>query len=182
MRGEHSKIFSALFRGHKNLLTIFFALWYSGFAFLKLLDGRCKMLDIQPMWLIVLAINFFVLIFLLNAILFKPLMKIFKEREDTAKGNLDAAKNMSAQREEGITRLNRELAESRRKSKELFEGLKAEGMSKQKEVLSAAETEAVSTLDKAKAEIKAEAEKARQALRADVDKFSDEIVRKLVKV
>jgi len=140
------------------------------------------MLDIQPMWLIVLAINFFVLIFLLNAILFKPLMKIFKEREDTVKGNLDAAKNMSTQREEGIARLNRELAESRTKSKELFEGLKAEGMSKQKEVLSAAETEAVSTLDKAKAEIKAEAEKARQALRADVDKFSDEIVRKLVKV
>ena len=140
------------------------------------------MLDIQPMWLIVLAINFIVLIFLLNAILFKPLMKIFKEREDTVKGNLDAAKNMGTQREEGITRLNRELAESRTKSKELFEGLKTEGMSKQKEVLSAAEAEAVSTLDKAKAEIKAEAEKARQALRADVDKFSDEIVRKLVKV
>jgi len=140
------------------------------------------MLDIQPMWLIVLAINFIVLIFLLNAILFKPLMKIFKEREDTVKGNLDAAKNMSTQREEGIARLNRELAESRTKSKELFEGLKTEGMSKQKEVLSAAEAEAVSTLDKAKAEIKAEAEKARQALRADVDKFSDEIVRKLVKV
>jgi F-type H+-transporting ATPase subunit b len=35
-------------------------------------------------------------------------------------------------------------------------------------------------LDKARAEVKAEAEKARKALRADVEKFSDEIVRKLV--
>jgi F0F1-type ATP synthase membrane subunit b/b' len=36
-------------------------------------------------------------------------------------------------------------------------------------------------LQKARTELRAEAEKARQALRADVDKFSDEIVRKLLK-
>ena len=65
--------------------------------------------------------------------------------------------------------------------KEFSKSLKAEGVSKQKEVHSAAEAEAASILEKAKAEIKTEAEKARKALRADVDKFSDEIVRKLVK-
>jgi F-type H+-transporting ATPase subunit b len=138
------------------------------------------MLDIQLKWLIVLAINFIVLMFVLNSILFKPLMKIFKERDDTVKGNLDAAKNMSNKREESISGLNRELAESRNKAKEVFEALKAEAVSKQKEVHSAAEAEATAILEKAKAEIKAEAEKARKALRADVDKFSDEIVRKLV--
>jgi F-type H+-transporting ATPase subunit b len=130
---------------------------------------------------IALAINFIVLLFLLNAILFKPLLKVFKEREDTVKGNLDAANNLRGKSEEGIARLNRELAESRSKAKELFESLKAEGAGKQKEVHSAAEAEAVTMLEKARAEIKAEAEKARKALRADVDKFSDEIVRKLVK-
>jgi F-type H+-transporting ATPase subunit b len=139
------------------------------------------MLDIQPIWLLVLALNFIVLIFLLNAILFKPLMNIFKEREDTVKGALDAAKEMTEKKEDGIARINRELAETRTKAKEIFEALKTEGLGKQREVLSATEAEAVSTLDKAKAEIKAEAEKARKALRADIDKFSDEIVRKLVK-
>jgi F-type H+-transporting ATPase subunit b len=133
-------------------------------------------------WFFVLAINFIVLLFILNAILFKPLLKIFKEREDTVRGNLDAAKDMSTKREEGIAKMNRELAEARTKAKEIFESLKGEGASKQREVLSATEAEAVATLEKARAEIKAEAEKARQALRADVDKFSDEIVRKLVKV
>jgi F-type H+-transporting ATPase subunit b len=140
------------------------------------------MLDIQPIWFFVLAVNFFVLLFVLNSVLFKPLMKIFKEREETVKSNLDAAKDMRDEGEEGIATLNRELAESRSRSKEIFEKLKGEGLSKQREVLSAAEADAVATLDKAKAEIRAEAEKARQALRADVDKFSDEIVRKLVKV
>jgi F-type H+-transporting ATPase subunit b len=140
------------------------------------------MLDIQPIWFIVLAIQFIALIFILNAILFSPLMKIFKQRDDTVKGALDAAKGMTEKREEGIAKMNRELAEARTRAKEIFEALKAEGVGKQKEVLSSTEAEALTTLEKARAEIKAEAEKARQALRADVDKFSDEIVRKLVKV
>jgi F-type H+-transporting ATPase subunit b len=130
---------------------------------------------------IALMVNFFVLLFLLNVILFKPLLKIFKERDDTVKGNLDSAKEMTSKREESIAALNRDLAEARNKAKETFESLKGEAVSKQKEVHSAAEAEAATILEKAKAEIKAEAEKARNALRADVDKFSDEIVRKLVK-
>jgi len=171
-----------LFLKHKNLLTIFFGLWYSGFAFRfsKLLEGRCTMLNFD--WtFIALAINFLVLLFLMNVILFKPLLKIFKERDDTVKGNLDAAKDMTNKREESIAALNRDLFEARSKAKETFESLKGEAVSKQKEVHSAAEAEAAAILEKATTEIKAEAEKARKALRADVDKFSDEIVRKLVK-
>lgn len=133
-------------------------------------------------WFFVLFVNFIVLLFILNAILFKPLLQIFKEREDSVKGDLDAAKDMKEKCEEGIARLNRELAESRSKAKEIFESLKAEGVTKQREVLSATEAEALSTIEKARAEIKSDAEKARQSLRADVDKFSDEIVRKLVSV
>lgn len=131
---------------------------------------------------IVMLINFLVLLFILNSILLQPLLKIFKERDDTVKGDLDAARDMSTKREESIARLNRELSDARSKAKETFEVLRTEGVQKQKEVLSAAESEAVSILEKAKAEIRSDAEKARQALRADVDKFSDEIVRKLVKV
>jgi len=138
------------------------------------------MLDITPLWFFVMAVNFFVLLFVLNAILFKPILKIFKEREDTVKNSLDAAKDMSAKREESIASLNREFVEARNKAKETFEALKTEGLQKHKEIHSAADAEASEMLNKAKAEIRAEAEKARKALRSDVDKFSDEIVRKLV--
>jgi F-type H+-transporting ATPase subunit b len=140
------------------------------------------MLDITPLWFVVLAVNFFVLLFILNAILFKPILKIFKEREDTVKNSLDAARDMSAKREENIARLNREFVEARNKAKEIFEALKTEGLQKHKETHSAADAEASEMLNKAKAEIRAEAEKARKALRADVDKFSDEIVTKLIRV
>ncbi|MEW6067372.1 MAG: hypothetical protein AB1610_03650 [Nitrospirota bacterium] len=131
---------------------------------------------------IVLAINFFILLFILNIILFRPLLKIFKEREDTVKDSLEAVKEMNAKKEENISNLNRERAEARSKSKELFESLKGEGLQKQNEVLSAARAEATAMIEKAMSEIRSEAEKAKKALRADVEKFSDEIVRKLVGV
>jgi len=140
------------------------------------------MLNIEPIWLLVCAVNFLLLLFLLNIILFKPLLRLFKEREDTVKGSLEAAKDMSNKREEGIARLNAELAGARNKAREMFEVLKTEGLQKNKETLGAAEAEASVILEKARGEVKAEAEKAMKALRAEVDKFADEIVRKLVKV
>lgn len=139
------------------------------------------MLDIQVKWLLVLAANFFGLLFILNIILFKPLLKIFKEREDTVKDSLGAAKEMTARKEEGIAKMNKEVADARHKAKEVFEGMRTEGLNTQKTLLSEAEANASDLLAKARAELKAEVEKARGALRSDIEKFSDEIVRKLVK-
>jgi F-type H+-transporting ATPase subunit b len=130
----------------------------------------------------VMAINFFVLLIIMNFILFKPLLQIFKERESAVKGSLDAAKEMNTRREETIAGLNRELTETRGRAKETFETLRAEGLQRQKEVLMSAEAEASAMLDKARSDILAEVERARKTLRTEIDKFSDEIVRKLVKV
>src|SRR4030043_924847 len=115
------------------------------------------MLDIN-IWFFVMAINFFALLIILNIILFKPLLKIFKEREDSVKNSIDSANQMTKKREEGIASLNRDLAEARNKAKETFETLKAEGLQKNKEIHSAAEAEVSKILEKARAEDKAEAE------------------------
>jgi len=139
------------------------------------------MLDIYVHWLLVLTANFLVLLFLLNIILYKPLLKIFKERSDSVNGSLDAAREMNARKEEGIARMNKETAEARSRSKEVFEALRSEGLNMQKVFLSEAEENASGLLQKAREELRAEVAKARQSLKADVEKFSDEIVRKLVK-
>ncbi len=139
------------------------------------------MLDIHINWLLILAANFLGLMVVLNIILYKPLLRVFKEREDSTKGALNAAKEMDAKKEEGIARMNRELMEARKKAKGAFEGLRNEGLSAQKQALADAEVTAAGMLQKAREELQAEVGKARQALRGDVEKFSDEIVRKLVK-
>jgi F-type H+-transporting ATPase subunit b len=139
------------------------------------------MLDIQVKWLLVLAANFLGLIFLLNIILFKPLLKIFNEREDTVKGSLEASREMNARREDAVSTMNREIAEARSKAKEIFESKRTEGLNLQKQVLSESESAAADILAKARQELQSEVEKARQSLRGDVEKFSEEIVGKLVK-
>jgi len=132
-------------------------------------------------WFFVLLINFLVLLYVLNKILFQPLLNLFKERDNNISGALSSAKDMSQKRDEALARLNKDLSTARDKAKEAFETLRTEGGDRQKELFSAAEAEASEMLQKARAELRAEAEKANQSLRADVDKFSDEIVRKLIK-
>lgn len=138
------------------------------------------MLDIDKFWLLILVANFLGLVYILNIILFRPLLKVFHEREDTVKSSLDAAKEMSSRKEEGIERMNREISEARSKAKEAFEGLRNDGLAVQKSLLSDAETAAAGMLQKAREELKSEGEKARKSLKSDIEKFSDEIVRKLV--
>ena len=138
------------------------------------------MLDIDKLWLLVLTANFLGLMYILNIILFRPLLKVFKEREDTIKGSLEAAKEMSTRREEGLGRMNKEIADARSRAKEAFEGLRNAGLETQKNFLSEAESSAAGMLQKAREELRSEGEKARKSLKADIEKFSDEIVRKLV--
>jgi F-type H+-transporting ATPase subunit b len=139
------------------------------------------MLNIELKWFFVLLVNFLVLVYLLNIILFRPLLGIFNEREDIVKGSLGAAREMDRKKEEGIEKMNRELSEARHKAKDAFEKLREEGVNRQKVLLADAEKQASAMLQSAREELKTEADKARGSLKADAEKFSDEIVRKLVK-
>ncbi|MEJ2696231.1 MAG: ATP synthase F0 subunit B [Candidatus Sulfobium sp.] len=138
------------------------------------------MLNIQLNWLILLTVNFLALIFILNIILYKPVLKIFEERDNTVKGSLDAAKEMERRKEEGIERMNKEIAASRAKAREVFDSMRSEGLEMQKTFLSEAEESSAAMIQTAREELKGEVSRARQALRADVERFSEEIVRKLV--
>jgi F-type H+-transporting ATPase subunit b len=133
-------------------------------------------------WFFVLLANFLILLYVLNLILFKPLLRVFDEREQSVKGSLAAAKEMEAQKENALEQMRKELSEAAGKAKQQFEALRAEGQGKQRDALSAAAQEAAGIAEKARQELRAEAGKARSALRADVERFSEEIVRKLVGV
>jgi F-type H+-transporting ATPase subunit b len=138
------------------------------------------MLDIDKFWLLVLTANFLGLVYILNIILFRPMLKVYLERESLTKGSLDAAQQMNSRREEGVERMNKEISDARHKAKEAYEGLRNSGLDIQKKLLSDAEADAAGMLQKAREELRSEGEKARQSLKADIEKFSDEIVRKLV--
>ena len=132
-------------------------------------------------WFFVLLANFLVLLFVLSKMLFKPLAKILKEREASIKSALDEAKAMTAKKEEAALRMNSELLSAKNKAKDTLDALRSEGQAAQKEALSKAEAGAVEMIEKARKELQAETEKARAALKSDIEAFSEEIVKKLVR-
>lgn len=133
-------------------------------------------------WFFVLLANFVILVFVLKKVLFDPLAKVAGERDKATKGALDEAKAMIARKDEAVTKMNAELGAARQQAKATASALREAGLTKQKETLSGAEAAAVQQIEAARKEIQSETEKARVALRADVERFADEIVRKLVRV
>lgn len=132
-------------------------------------------------WFFVLLANFIVLLYVLNIILFKPVSKVFKEREENISGALTEAKAMTAKKDEAVAKMTSELIAARNNAKKIYDSLREEGIVIQKEMLSKTEAEAVEMIEKARKELQAEAEKARAAMKADIERFSEEIANKLVK-
>lgn len=133
-------------------------------------------------WFFVLLLNFLVLLYLLNIILFKPLLRLFTEREGTINNSLNAARDLEKKKDEALLQMNRELKDAHKKAREIFETIRVQGIERQRELLEAASSEASGLIHNARTDLKKEAGRVRQQLRADAEKFSDEIVRKLIGV
>jgi hypothetical protein len=94
------------------------------------------------------------------------------------KGSLDAAKEMNSRREEGIERMNKELPRPEARQKRLLKRSEVKDWKSRKSP-SGAETSAAGMLQKAREELKVKG-KSPAGTKADVERFADEIVRKLV--
>lgn len=132
-------------------------------------------------WFFVLLLNFLVLIYILNAVLFKPLLKFLRHRDSSIKDSLNMAKEMEKKKEDAIAALNKEMTEGRNKAKAIFEKAREDAFIRQKEIFEAANKEAYGLIENARIALKAEAEKARQGLRLDIDRLSEEIVGKIIR-
>ena len=132
-------------------------------------------------WFFVLAANFLILLFVLNKILFQPMLKVFNDREEAIDGSLEAAKEMELKKDEALETMKAELSAASKAARDVFDEIKGEGLAKQKAALEAANSEAAGIIGEAREKLRAEAQKARDALRGDVEKFSDDIVEKLIK-
>ena len=138
------------------------------------------MLDIYPIWPLVQFATIVFLFLFLKYYLFQPFLRLFKEREDNTQGALDKAKALDQEKDALLADVDAKLNDARSKARAHFEEASNEGLEVQKKALEAAQTEAMEINKKAKAELGAAADKARAALKSDVESFSKQIVEKLV--
>ncbi len=137
------------------------------------------MLDING-WFFVQLANFVLLLIVLNAIIFKPFLRLFQEREDSTAGALDKARALDKEKDGILAQIDEKLGAARGRARTSFEQLSGEGMDIQRTALEAAQNEAVEINRKAKADLEAASEQARASLKSDVESFAKQIVEKLV--
>lgn len=140
------------------------------------------MLKIEYLWFGVLLFNFLALIYILNLILYKPLIALFKERKNAVDGSLKTAEDLRGRKDELFAKMQKELAAARDSAKEKYTAIRSEGVENQKEQLQSAHDKAMKLIEEARANLKRESDKARATLEEEVEKYSEEIVNKLIKV
>ncbi|MEE8329128.1 MAG: F0F1 ATP synthase subunit B [Thermodesulfovibrionia bacterium] len=138
------------------------------------------MLELELKGFILQLINFLVLLWLLNIILFKPLLNLFKRREDHINSSLDSAKTMDRKKEDLLQKTKVYVSEAKNKAKIIFEDLSKNGLTIQKKLVDEARQESSEINIKAKKELEAEVKKTKESLRQDVETFSRQIVEKMV--
>ncbi len=131
-------------------------------------------------WFFVQLANFLLLLVILNIILFKPMLRLFQEREKNTSGFLSDAKAMDKKKDEVLLQIDSKLADARDRAKAIFEEFSTKGIETQKLAVDSAQNEAVEINRKSREELGAATEKARVGLKSDIEAFSKQIVEKLV--
>ncbi len=124
--------------------------------------------------------NFLVLIIILNALLFKPVLKHLSERDTKIAKQHEDASGYADKAQVMFQDFERELADARVKANQAYHSLQQEGMSRQRERLSQAKAEAQSMMEKARVQVSAESAKARETLEKEMAKLPGEIASKLL--
>lgn len=103
--------------------------------------------------LIFQVVGFFVLLLILNRLLFKPVQRIIQERDEKINGTLKKATETENKVEEGLKDYDQRLKEAAVKGHEERKRLKAEGTKKEQEIMDAARKEASEELSRMRGEL-----------------------------
>ena len=130
--------------------------------------------------LIVQIINFLVLLLVLNALLYKPVIAKIREREARIRNDREKAAELDGQVQEQERRHQQELAIVRQKGAQEKNALTAEAKKKEAEILDKARAEASRIVEDMKASIRVEAEEVRKALTAEMTPLAQSISEKIL--
>jgi F-type H+-transporting ATPase subunit b len=137
------------------------------------------MIDID--WtLIAQLLNFLVLVFLLNMVLFRPIRKILLARQARYHAFQDDISGLADNRQGILGKVDEELTQARREGLGLREGLRQEGSTAENSLLEQVKKEVDAQWTKVEAKIKKDVGKAREALSAQAQDFAMALATKIL--
>ncbi len=124
--------------------------------------------------------NLIVLIWLLNKLLYKPILNFMEERNRRIQRTIEEAQTDRAKAKEFLTETEQELSRIRRESTAMLREARQEAQSERARLIAAADQERDSILQDAEQEIAHQVEKARADLRAEVAGLSVRVAQQVI--
>jgi F-type H+-transporting ATPase subunit b len=124
--------------------------------------------------------NFIALIFILNAILYKPIRKILIERKKKIQGYKEGIEGLQRDASESEETFQAKISEARQQGVQEKEGLKQVGEEEEKRLISEINQKAQAELEAVRAQIAKDAEDARRGLEKEIKVFSAAIAEKIL--
>lgn len=116
-----------------------------------------------------------IMVFVLNATLFKPINRILEERENRTHGRSSEANDILRRVEDGVSKYERTLREARSEGYRLMEQERAVAMSARQKRMNAVREEVNLALGEQKKELGVQVEEARSTLALDARRLAAEI-------
>lgn len=125
-------------------------------------------------------INFAVLLFVLNKILYKPLKKVIAERRETVETSYNKAKDLQAGIDDKMQRYQQQLHEAKAAANEERNALKKHAAKEEANILSEAHQKSNKRLQSIKSQVEREADDASSTLKAEVETLAEQIATKIL--
>ncbi len=138
------------------------------------------MVSIDPVALVIQIVNFLVLIWALNQVLYKPIRQIIAQRNEKVNGlekNISRFEQDALDKDQALKAGIKEAREKGLKEKEAYEG---QARQEEMKLIEQINEKARADLTQIREKITQEAQDARKSLQQQIESFADEISRKIL--
>jgi len=132
-------------------------------------------------WIFVQMANFFILLFILNRILYKPILENIEKRKQTISGHLGEVQSMEQKHKELLMKIDNDMAEARIRARKTFEDLRNVGLTRQKALILEGEEAVHEMNERMLTQLHIETLKAKIVIKDMTKVFGDEIVKKMIR-
>ena len=138
-------------------------------------------MTVIPDWTLFVQMgNFILLIFVLNAILYKPIRQILIERKKKIQGYKEGIDTLQQDASESEKGFQAKISEARQQGVREKEAMKQAGLEEEKQITAEINQKAQAELEAVRTQIAKDAEDARRGLEKEIEVFSGTIVEKIL--
>jgi F-type H+-transporting ATPase subunit b len=130
--------------------------------------------------LIIQMINFLILLVVLNLILFRPIRKIIKQRNQIIQNFNSEITSLTDDAHDSMERFERKVLEAKKEGMARVNKMKGEGEQAEAELIAATNTEVQATIQEARKKVASDIQQARTQLQAQVQAFSVAVTEKVL--